>query len=1441
MGDGSPSYFLSDSPQSRAPSAPPPRYRGDKVAGDKFGSGFRLGAGSESGRFERERREAKARADESEKERKIQELREVIEKQKEQLEDLELHIAVHNDQLAMSAVTADSGKSKKSWWGGKKKVKFPPAQPALLIDTGGGHGGQAGSGMTVLDGGASAPGKSGAGKGKGKGKGKEGGMEDAGMMVRASHLQDLSRKYQEQAKVANDRIVELERIKAKSEAELDLLERERLSLSERLGRTEAALQAVKADARSNSDKMLSAANAGPHLVVTGKGVSETDQLRALLQIQEAALRKESILRESLQRELRAISEQFEGGNETRDTKDRRERRGRMGVGGDEGSPHGAGHRHYGLRSQWESDRERLREMEEGMAGLERRYWNKCEEVKSLALNVRESSMRQQFLLKELNHAQSALKDALQFLQMKNGKQAAREASLAEIVTATVVENEELRGELAERMAQSRIDTKQLIGEVRSLRQGRVARFGGDDPTALVYPSDPPNAGVPTALPVRRAEHAVKGRDSNDGGDEGAETASQGDSTRDMLGSGDESDDTTLSKDRDPQAYYYEWTGGQYVLKKGTPPEGPNAVSSNIGNSKIESAAAAARSTHTANAAKGGVGGSGGGVRGTGTGTEPVHINTHGYVALGAPCTSEKDQLIAMTALRAWNEFNNLPPPAQHSSLAMAPGHSRRSHSYAHQHRAPHRHTPPYLDSGSYNDDDTLGSSARGAQRVKGNGPTRPLSLPPSDSFRYSLTDPYSDRHRDRQRSPQGTQQRDERREREERDEGFRRERERQRDRDEAENSRSPSAAVFASLIDEQERLSLTKIREAEAELQSSGRSKLSSEQNRMGGRDAYALTTLDREKEREKERRREREREREREAAKKLELEKNRRKERQEKAAKDAFTLNTSSSASLASFPSRPLSTSSSSDSSSSASSSISSTGSESDSEPEPEPEPEPGKSKERGRDQVKKVRAKSSLKAEVDSAVEHATKSPQSSLRPSSQPSPRGSPRSALKSDLLARFENKKPADAADSGGRGVGDRLQVESGFGPIFESKPESGSGQTVRIISPASSGRPSKREASLSPSRSPPASPPKITQVRSPLNLKELQQRALAEAASADAQAPRSPPASRSSPPSNADALASDDVVHSEHWTDDDASLVSFRPQKTSPRRSTPTATSNPPSPRIQASPQVTLGAPQGQSDESLPLGGPNPVPSPMKGAQTGHFGSANGLTESVDKSEDASADSNDGAKFSFAAFANRDDAGPTNGLPAPAPVNLESLESLGSIGSLSDNQRVPSPTQPPLQSPHQSPTTAQAKAPPSPTSPGSPGSPFDDLFGRRRSSDREGPGAGSGSAGLRQRPSKNADSDDSDGIFVGAFGGRSPPSPIPRVNVASATPPANPLRLGSQSSGDSRNLKGSSLKRLGSPPNRLNLENSSEDAPNSPGLKIGRTSTPPSRLIVNDLR
>lgn len=64
-------------------------------------------------------------------------------------------------------------------------------------------------------------------------------------MIAASHLQALSKKYHEKTETMQSRILELERSKAKSDAEVEILEREKATHQNKLNKLEAMLDALR--------------------------------------------------------------------------------------------------------------------------------------------------------------------------------------------------------------------------------------------------------------------------------------------------------------------------------------------------------------------------------------------------------------------------------------------------------------------------------------------------------------------------------------------------------------------------------------------------------------------------------------------------------------------------------------------------------------------------------------------------------------------------------------------------------------------------------------------------------------------------------------------------------------------------------------------------------------------------------------------------------------------------------------------------------------------------------------------------------------------------------------------------------------------------------------------------------------------------------------------
>lgn len=510
----------------------------------------------------------------------MRELERVVATQEAELEKLKFNITVHNDQVAMSAVSGHAGKKKKTWWGGTKKSKSQTPPPALVIDAAGSVFQNDEMGVShQVDASGSA------------------------VMVRASHLQELSRKYQAQTKQLQERISELERQNAKIEAERAMLERDRHELHGKITRAESAVEASKARQQTlynNAHESISKMCAVP---LNGELPTETNQLRALLQLQEAALRKEALSREDLEIQLQSITMRH--------------------------PPPVPYDRSYTGNNGGVSVEE--------FDALDRENNKLKKALGDLRDNVKECKLREQYFLNELGHMQKALKDATCLITHKYQKMNKRDRDTAHLLTATIQENERLQEQVAEVMAQARVDQKQLIGEVRGLRQGRVARFEGDEPTESVYPSPAPRTG---RLPLRRSDlpHHEEREDS----------------TKDS-GSSDGHHDVGPASARSPE-FYYEWHGGQYVLREGKPTSAPNEPSYSEPSVR-----------------------------------DPVlHVNAMRQTILGAPAVTDQDRIVAATALRTWNEVQKF-PRAQSASPTMALG-SRQSDR---SRRPPHSSETPY--------------------------------------------------------------------------------------------------------------------------------------------------------------------------------------------------------------------------------------------------------------------------------------------------------------------------------------------------------------------------------------------------------------------------------------------------------------------------------------------------------------------------------------------------------------------------------------------------------------------------------------------------------------------------------------------------------------------------------------------------------------------------
>eukprot|EP01054_Gregarina_sp_Poly1_P003011 Gregarina_sp_Poly_1__3010@NODE_1845_length_3223_cov_38_906210_g1198_i0_p1_GENE_NODE_1845_length_3223_cov_38_906210_g1198_i0NODE_1845_length_3223_cov_38_906210_g1198_i0_p1_ORF_typecomplete_len260_score53_15Nup88/PF10168_9/0_00059Nup88/PF10168_9/7_1PspA_IM30/PF04012_12/0_0004Cep57_CLD/PF14073_6/35Cep57_CLD/PF14073_6/0_0011DUF3450/PF11932_8/0_0028DUF3450/PF11932_8/1_3e02Troponin/PF00992_20/0_0037Troponin/PF00992_20/1_1e03APG6_N/PF17675_1/0_0039APG6_N/PF17675_1/44LRRFIP/PF09738_9/1_4LRRFIP/PF09738_9 len=183
------------------------------------------------------------------------------------------------------------GKKKKTWWGGTKKSKKQDglqSSPTLLIT----------DDLEIL---SQPPPVLSAKSHKG------GGLSAAEMMAYTQQLQKLQKRHNEKVEELNQRILAVEREKAKADAEVELLDKERRSLQDKVSRLESVIDSLKAQHQLNNDpeRLPPVKNLWLHLPANGS--NEAERWKSMVQIQESALRKVATQKQELEKQLTYLS------------------------------------------------------------------------------------------------------------------------------------------------------------------------------------------------------------------------------------------------------------------------------------------------------------------------------------------------------------------------------------------------------------------------------------------------------------------------------------------------------------------------------------------------------------------------------------------------------------------------------------------------------------------------------------------------------------------------------------------------------------------------------------------------------------------------------------------------------------------------------------------------------------------------------------------------------------------------------------------------------------------------------------------------------------------------------------------------------------------------------------------------------------------------------
>lgn len=475
------------------------------------------------GDFEAVRKATKARAELSEKEKEVARWKSQCAELQQELQKLKYRISVHNDQ---AQVATTDPKKKKTWWGGTKKTKKGELQssPTLIITD---EMDMIGPSSMMP---ASAPSKS----------SKSGGMSAAEMLLQAQHWQKIQKAHADKVEALNQRIISLEREKAKADAETELLEKERRSLTEKISRLEGVIESLKTQQQLMTDHDRFSVGKGLLLHLSMEsGVSEVDRWKSMVQIQESALRKVSTQKQELERQLAYLT-----------------------------SMHGESNNRYAMSPE-------VTRLREDLIAQNKLLVESRQKVEDLALKLKSSQLKEKYLMDEIQKAKSTMNDYEKLFQNRVESHKRHQDAIVSMLGAALAENEVLQETTADQREQRTKDIMSLHGEIRALRQGRAGRMKGEAPGKPVFPS-PLGAGVvdhadddytstsERSRSVSRHHHHHCRKGSHPKAATIASSASSETST-------DSASDKVQYDSSLAKQYHYEWSNGAYVLKQSPPP------------------------------------------------------------------------------------------------------------------------------------------------------------------------------------------------------------------------------------------------------------------------------------------------------------------------------------------------------------------------------------------------------------------------------------------------------------------------------------------------------------------------------------------------------------------------------------------------------------------------------------------------------------------------------------------------------------------------------------------------------------------------------------------------------------------------------------------------------------------------------------------------------
>eukprot|EP00923_Selenidium_pygospionis_P033498 GHVN01058821.1.p1 GENE.GHVN01058821.1~~GHVN01058821.1.p1 ORF type:complete len:1015 (+),score=257.98 GHVN01058821.1:279-3047(+) len=358
----------------------------------------------------------------------------------------ELQAAQNHGRSPSPSLTPEKEKSKRTWYGKKKKRKADGTprdgsstpREGSLGGTPRGGGGERGR----SPGPATQPSEGGGGEGRGRGGGGGGGRG----------------RTDQRHSVDERRVIELERENAKLEGELEIVkkqgEREKREFQDRIITLEAEgkiLRSTKGIGEYSHSSMAVRRNVA--ISLPEDGGSEEDRLRIEVQLKDLALRQLSLQKEQLQDSV----DSYEDATANRRLKEYDEKRAMV---------------------------EELESSQSSVAALKA-------DKGALLTEVKEIKYELQLTSSELRNTRESLAESHRLQQINAKKYKEQVETYAVMLGNALQTNEMIQTDRSRQMSRRIEDIKTMEGEIRTLRDGRVRRLDGDFPTDPVFPSPPP--------------------------------------------------------------------------------------------------------------------------------------------------------------------------------------------------------------------------------------------------------------------------------------------------------------------------------------------------------------------------------------------------------------------------------------------------------------------------------------------------------------------------------------------------------------------------------------------------------------------------------------------------------------------------------------------------------------------------------------------------------------------------------------------------------------------------------------------------------------------------------------------------------------------------------------------------------------------------------------